>query len=395
MKNQFAILTAISLFFITACNNTQNGESSSNLITNLTNSKEATYQKLMEQYGQDYDACKREGRKENACQPPEILKNVEMRDNLNVELILDSSNSMAEKAGNTTKMEAAKQALTGFVAALPKNANVALRVYGHKGGQDNVKKAESCASTELVYTFQPLDRPKFNQAARSFQPAGWTPVAGALKASQADFTGKNAEQHTNIIYMVSDGVETCGGDPVAAAKALHESDVKAIINVIGFDVDDEGREQLKQVAATGGGEYLEARDNAALIELFNKSVAESYRYFNCVYAEQYKQFNSTHAAEYEEFNCIQAKMYEEYNKLTAAALQQYNNKEIDNETLKYVREKAAEKRDRIRQEAYNEKEKHIEASRQRRDEGIEKAREKEIRRFGRRGIFKMKIENTK
>lgn len=376
MKNQFAIVMVLSIFYLTACNDNKNGESSGNPLAKLTNSQEAAYQKLVTEYGQDYDACKRQGRKENACQPPEIFKNVAMRDNLNVELILDSSNSMAERAGSETKMEAAKQALTGFVAALPKNANVALRVYGHKGGQDNVSKSESCASTELVYTFQPLDRPKFNQAVRTFKPAGWTPVAGALKASQADFTGKNAEQHTNIIYMVSDGVETCGGDPVAAAQALHESDVKAIINVIGFDVDDKGREQLKQIAAAGGGEYLEARDNAALIELFNKSVAESYRYFNCVYAEQYEQFNSTHAAEYAEFNCIQAKMYEEYNKLTAAALQQYNNKEIDNETLKYVREKAAEKRDRIRQESYDEKEKHIEASRQRRDEGIENARGK-------------------
>jgi Ca-activated chloride channel homolog len=371
-----AIFIAMALFFITSCNNSKNGEPSNNVITNLTNSKEAAYQKLVEQYGQDYDACKRQGRKENACQPPEIFKNVEMRDNLNVELILDSSNSMAEKAGNTTKMEAAKQALTGFVAALPKNANVALRVYGHKGGEDNIKKAESCASTELVYTFQPLDKTKFNQAVRSFKPAGWTPVAGALKASQADFTGKNAEQHTNVIYMVSDGVETCGGDPVAAARALHESDVKAIINVIGFDVDDKGREQLKQVAAAGGGEYLEARDNAALMELFNKSVAESYRYFNCVYAEQYGQFNSTHAAEYEEFNCIHAKMYEEYNKLTAAALQQYNGKKIDQATLDYIRDKAAEKRDRIGQEAQAEKDKSIDASRQSRDESIENAREK-------------------
>jgi hypothetical protein len=384
MKNQLAIVIAVTLFFTTACNNNKNGgESSSDIINNLTNSKEAAYQKLVAKYGQDYDACKQQGRKANACAPPEVFKNIPMRDNLNVELILDSSNSMAERAGSETKIEAAKQAITGFMAALPKNANVALRVYGHKGGQDNIKKEESCASTDIVYAFQPLDRAKFNQAVRSFNPAGWTPIASALQAAGTDFGNKNAAQNTNLIYLVSDGEETCGGDPIAAARALHDSDVKAIINVIGFDVDDAGRAQLRRVAEAGGGVYYEAKNNAALIELFNKSVAESYRYFNCVYAEQYKQFNATYATEYAEANCKNAKLYQEYNQLTAAALKQYNDKEIDNETLTYIREKAAEKRDRIRAEAQATKDRNIEASRQQRDEALEEARDKRDTTVGR------------
>ncbi len=46
-----------------------------------------------------------------------------------------------------------------------------------------------------------------------------------------------------------------GGDPVQDAKKLHESDIQAIVSIIGFDVDNAGQQALKQVAAAGGGEY--------------------------------------------------------------------------------------------------------------------------------------------
>ncbi|UTI44515.1 hypothetical protein NKG37_05715 [Niallia sp. RD1] len=64
--------------------------------------------------------------------------------------------------------------------------------------------------------------------------------------------------------MVSDGVETCDGDPVTAAKQLQNQSIKAKVNIIGFDVDNEGQKQLKQVADSGGGEYVTVNDPADL-----------------------------------------------------------------------------------------------------------------------------------
>ena len=64
--------------------------------------------------------------------------------------------------------------------------------------------------------------------------------------------------------MVSDGVETCDGDPVAAAKELQSQSIKAKVNIIGFDVDNEGQQQLKQVAESGGGEYITVEDASEL-----------------------------------------------------------------------------------------------------------------------------------
>ena len=58
-----------------------------------------------------------------------------------------------------------------------------------------------------------------------------------------------------IVYVVSDGIETCNGDPVKAAKDLVSSDIQTVVNIIGFDVDNEGQKLLKNVASAGNGEF--------------------------------------------------------------------------------------------------------------------------------------------
>ena len=74
-------------------------------------------------------------------------------------------------------------------------------------------------------------------------------------------TGKH---NTNIVYLVSDGISTCDDDPVAAAKALYDSDITPIINVIGFNVDNDGQRQLKEVAKAVEGTYQDVQDAASL-----------------------------------------------------------------------------------------------------------------------------------
>jgi len=76
---------------------------------------------------------------------------------LNIELILDASGSMAGAVGGQSKLSIAQQSLTEFIGRLPgKGANVALRVYGHKGSNKKSDREVSCQGTELIYPFQPL-----------------------------------------------------------------------------------------------------------------------------------------------------------------------------------------------------------------------------------------------
>ncbi|WP_177199250.1 vWA domain-containing protein [Planifilum fulgidum] len=179
----------------------------------------------------------------------------ELPKQVNVEILLDASGSMAGRVSGGVKMDLAKGAIRNFVSKLPEGAQVALRVYGHKGSNQQKDKELSCKSTEVVYPLGAYDESSFQKSLDKFRPTGWTPLAAAIEQAKSDLSGKTGEKVENIIYVVSDGIETCGGDPVKAAKELHQSEIQAIVNIIGFDVDNEGQRALKKVAEAGGGKY--------------------------------------------------------------------------------------------------------------------------------------------
>ena len=179
----------------------------------------------------------------------------ELPKQVNVEILLDASGSMAGRVSGGVKMDLAKDAIRNFVSKMPEGAQVALRVYGHKGSNQQKDKELSCKSTEVVYPLGAYDKSSFQKSLDKFRPTGWTPLAAAIEQAKKDLSGNTGENVENIIYVVSDGIETCGGDPVKAAKELHQSEIQAIVNIIGFDVDNEGQRALKRVAEAGGGKY--------------------------------------------------------------------------------------------------------------------------------------------
>jgi Ca-activated chloride channel homolog len=202
----------------------------------------------------------------------------QFKENLNVEIILDASGSMAQDAGGNTKMAAAKQEIKSFVESLPPEANVGLRVYGHKGSNADSDKELSCGSSEMLYSISPYEAGKFQSALDQVEPTGWTPITLAMEEAAKDLSKFDGENHTNIVYLVSDGIETCDGDPVSAAKSLFDSNLKPIINVIGFDVDADGQKQLKDIADATEGIYENVQDQEALKKELEKinAVAESW-----------------------------------------------------------------------------------------------------------------------
>jgi Ca-activated chloride channel homolog len=188
----------------------------------------------------------------------------QFKENLNVMVILDASGSMGNMEGNQTRMNAAKKAISEFVKGLPKEANVGLRVYGHKGTGSNSDKALSCSSSELIYPLSSYDAASFEQALSKATPAGWTPISLALTEAQKDLSAFKGDTNTNIIYLVSDGISTCDDQPVEAAKALYNSDITPIVNIIGFNVNHEGQKQLQEIAKATEGTYKYVSDEQSL-----------------------------------------------------------------------------------------------------------------------------------
>ena len=68
----------------------------------------------------------------------------------------------------------------------------------------------------------------------------------------------------NAMVMVTDGLETCGGDPCVAAREIHESAVQATIHVVGFGLTAEEQGTIACIAENGGGQNLSAANATEL-----------------------------------------------------------------------------------------------------------------------------------
>ena len=274
----------------------------------------------------------------------DIPSDVQEVEQYNVEVILDSSGSMANKIQSKTRMELAKESIQKYLSSMSDNANVALRVYGHKGTGADSDKTMSCAANELVYPLQPYDEAKINQSLQSFQPAGWTPLAQSMLEAINDFKDMETSNSRNIIYIVSDGIETCDGDPIKAAQALKDSGLSPVVNIIGFDVDNKGQAQLKEIAEAAGGTYVSVQNQDQLNKEFEKSTSDYYKWMtwkskttNDLYGFYAKQKNKIYSITNSWRNLAPQESYSIQTAITYLSLEQLISKE-QQETMQKLRE---------------------------------------------------------
>ncbi len=169
----------------------------------------------------------------------------------NLLIILDTSSSMAEPFEDSTKIQVAKRVLDELVGTIPDGTNVGLRIFG------------GCQVSKLLVPLKPIDRAALRAKIQAIETGGPTPIAYALEQAKEDFDGAYGP---DLIILVTDGMETCHGDPVKAARDLLASGYDLKIHVVGFDIGSlpKAREQLKEIAAATGGLYFDAQSSADL-----------------------------------------------------------------------------------------------------------------------------------
>lgn len=195
--------------------------------------------------------------------------------NNNIYILLDNSSSMLGEVNGDTKMEVARTAVDNFASDFPEGVEVSLINYGY--GDEDGTDANSCEAIETTYPLGEYENDGFNEALNKFEPVGYTPIAAAIEAVGKQIEGSDAAgSHT--VYIVSDGKETCEGDPVAAVENLPQDDnVETVLNIIGFDISDDEVQDLVDITEASGGEYLEA---ANTVELENALQREKTRLIN-------------------------------------------------------------------------------------------------------------------
>ena len=220
------------------------------------------------------------------CTPPTMFNST--RPTSHLILAIDASGSMAGTVGGQTKMSIAQAEAINFLSDLPDEIAVGLVVYGHEGDNTEAGRVESCGASEMVHGFD-TSRSTLADTINSLTPTGWTPLGGVLDFAETVISdlppSTDEDPIAPVIYLLSDGIETCDGTPVASAQALAEAGIPTTVNTIGFDVDAETAAQLEQIAEAGNGLFYAADSASALRDRLNSikdAEAAVVRYEYCV-----------------------------------------------------------------------------------------------------------------
>ncbi|MBT8099252.1 MAG: VWA domain-containing protein, partial [Gammaproteobacteria bacterium] len=144
-------------------------------------------------------------------------------------------------------------------------------------GSNSPSESNDCADSALLVPFADHNRESIRYAIAGLKPTGQTPIAFALNQASNDFS---SQWDDRALVLVTDGIESCGGNPVRAARDLREQGIT--VHLIGFgmgDAADEDTASLQAVANASGGRYVTAGSAAELQDALAQTVATSYTVF--------------------------------------------------------------------------------------------------------------------
>ncbi len=191
-----------------------------------------------------------------------------------VEIVIDASRSMWGRMEGEPKMTVAKQTLLDVSQGLNTDSYMALRAYGSNSNSE----LKDCNDSELLVEFGDDNREQIKQAIQGLRPTGQTPLAYALNQAGRDFEGIEGEK---ALVLVTDGIESCGGDPVTEAGALREMGIP--IHVIGFGMgsaEDEDTASLDAIAQAGEGQFFLAGSSDELKDALASTVGTPYKVYD-------------------------------------------------------------------------------------------------------------------
>jgi len=133
------------------------------------------------------------------------------------------------------RIDIAKEVLSNMVDSLASNPNVqlGLRVYGHEWD----KKFGNCKDTKLISPFAPNNHRLIKQKLAEINPQGVTPIAYSLLESSKDFPIDNT--YRNVIIIITDGLESCAGDPCAVSTSLQKKNIFLSPFIIGIGLEED------------------------------------------------------------------------------------------------------------------------------------------------------------
>ncbi len=180
--------------------------------------------------------------------------------------VLDGSGSMnAQWGDDQSRMDVAKNILSRLVDSLridPK-VELALRVYGHRYS----RQSNNCNDSQLEIPFGKQNHQAIIRKIKEITPRGVTPITYSLEQSAKDFPANQG--YRNILILITDGVESCGGDPCQVSIDLQKKGIFLRPFIIGLGVS--GGKVLDCV-----GKFIDSENANSFHQILNKSIETTF-----------------------------------------------------------------------------------------------------------------------
>jgi len=179
-------------------------------------------------------------------------------DKTRILFLLDGSGSMLGKISPTQlKIDAAKQIMYELMDSLKTydQLQVALRIYGHQYD----KRYQNCTDTKLEVPFGVNNYEQIKYALANVQPQGTTPLAYSLSQAANDFP--EDPSYRNVIIIITDGIESCDGDPCEVSLNLQKAGVALKPFVVGLGLGVKYKQEFACL-----GEFIAAENPSRLRE---------------------------------------------------------------------------------------------------------------------------------
>lgn len=178
-------------------------------------------------------------------------------------IVLDASGSMWAQIDGKPKLEIARESLRTVLQSVPADREIGFMAYGHR-------EKGSCEDIELIVPPRAGSADAISTAADNLKFLGKTPLTAAVR--QAAEALKYTEDKATVV-LITDGLETCGGDPCALGTELEAAGIDFTADVVGFGLTADEGKQVACLAENTGGKYIQASDEKALQDALAETVA--------------------------------------------------------------------------------------------------------------------------
>lgn len=217
----------------------------------------------------------------NECKPKKCKQIYGLAQQDYLVILLDQSQSMSGtlEEEQKSKMEIAISTIQNYLFETPDYIKAGIYTFGKK----------DCSPLDVVKSpFQFLPKKQILEELKKIQPSGSTPIAGSLSSLREQLKGRKGRYQ---VVLVTDGIESCEGDPISSAKSLLElNSIELGVNltIVGIGVNAKEERELFLLAQSTDSKYIAVHSEKEFSKIFKaplEEIVEDYKTMVCLQAE--------------------------------------------------------------------------------------------------------------